>query len=101
MFLSLFVLVEIKFVVCLFVKASCDFEEPNICSFTQDKGDIFDWTRGSGNTTSIKTGPPYDHTYGTSFGKSIQPLLVYQMKETLISRTFNNVEKVLCFFFLS
>ena len=50
--------------------AECGFESPNICGFTQDLGDIFDWSRGSGNTTSIKTGPPYDHTYGTSFGKS-------------------------------
>jgi len=75
----------------LFVKAYCDFEDPKICGFTQDQGDIFDWTKGSGNTTSIKTGPPYDHTYGTSFGKSVQ-LLVYQMKETLkCPSMFNNL----------
>ena len=77
---------------CL-LKAYCDFEDPNICGFTQDQGDIFDWTKGSGNTTSTKTGPPYDHTFGTSFGKS--RLLVYQMKETLkCSSTFNTN----CFF---
>ena len=46
----------------------CEFESPNICGYTQDASDDFDWTRGSANTTSFKTGPPADHTYGTAFG---------------------------------
>lgn len=40
-----------------------------MCGYVQDQGDIFDWTRGSGNTTSVWTGPSADHTYGTAFGE--------------------------------
>ena len=61
----------------LFLLAFCDFEDPKICGYTQDQGDIFDWTKGSGNTTSIRTGPSSDHTYGTAFGKSITSLYMY------------------------
>ncbi|EDO47788.1 predicted protein [Nematostella vectensis] len=47
----------------------CEFETPSICGYKQDQGDTFDWSQGSGNTTSIGTGPPSDHTYGTPFGR--------------------------------
>lgn len=46
----------------------CDFEYPNICGFTQDLTDNFDWKRRSGATPSSDTGPSNDHTYGTSMG---------------------------------
>ena len=51
------------------LSAECEFETPKICGYTQDSGDDFDWTRGSGNTTSLDTGPSSDHTYGTAAGK--------------------------------
>ncbi|XP_071956928.1 MAM and LDL-receptor class A domain-containing protein 1-like [Antedon mediterranea] len=44
----------------------CDFQEDDICGYTQDKTDDFDWSRGSGRTLTIQTGPRVDHTYGTS-----------------------------------
>ncbi|KAH3887684.1 hypothetical protein DPMN_011702 [Dreissena polymorpha] len=47
----------------------CTFEDPNICQFIQDTTDDFDWTRKSGPTTTQQTGPPNDHTLGTSQGK--------------------------------
>ena len=48
---------------------TCDFENPNLCGYTQDKTDVFDWTRGSGQTSSGSTGPINDHTYSTKTGK--------------------------------
>ncbi|ESO97870.1 hypothetical protein LOTGIDRAFT_152977 [Lottia gigantea] len=47
---------------------TCDFEDSKICGYTQGKNDKFDWTRDSAGTTSTGTGPPSDHTYGTSKG---------------------------------
>lgn len=49
---------------------TCDFEESNICGYTQDKTDDFDWTRDNGGTTTRGTGPSADHTYGTKEGTS-------------------------------
>lgn len=50
------------------IKDECEFETPKICGYTQDLGDVFDWTRGSGETASYYTGPKTDHTYGTAKG---------------------------------
>ena len=49
----------------------CTFEASNICGFTVTKGTTnpdFHWTRASGATTSIGTGPSNDHTYNSSIG---------------------------------
>ncbi len=54
---------------CCIIIAECEFETPKICGYTQDAGDEFDWTRGSGGTISYDTGPKSDHTYGTASGK--------------------------------
>ena len=51
----------------------CDFEDPQICGYTQDRTDDFDWTRQSGRTSSASTEPFADHTYGTKQGKIIMP----------------------------
>ncbi|XP_035699728.1 MAM and LDL-receptor class A domain-containing protein 1-like [Branchiostoma floridae] len=48
---------------------SCDFETANLCQYTQDRTDDFDWTRDSGGTPSGFTGPTGDHTTGTSSGQ--------------------------------
>ncbi|XP_048242313.1 MAM and LDL-receptor class A domain-containing protein 1-like isoform X2 [Haliotis rufescens] len=46
----------------------CNFETNDICGFTQDHSDTFDWTRMRGSTSSSGTGPASDHTYGTMSG---------------------------------
>ena len=45
----------------------CDFEG-NTCGWKNVRGDQFDWTRDSGGTPSVKTGPSTDHTTGTRNG---------------------------------
>ncbi|XP_066300036.1 MAM and LDL-receptor class A domain-containing protein 1-like [Branchiostoma lanceolatum] len=47
----------------------CDFEDPNLCGYTQDGNDDFDWTQQSSSTGTTNTGPTTDHTYGTDAGK--------------------------------
>ncbi|KAK7478849.1 hypothetical protein BaRGS_00029948, partial [Batillaria attramentaria] len=47
--------------------ASCDFELPTICGYTQETVDDFDWTRHRGRTASSSTGPTGDHTTGTGY----------------------------------
>ncbi|XP_033751988.1 MAM and LDL-receptor class A domain-containing protein 1-like [Pecten maximus] len=46
----------------------CNFENANLCGYTQDHSDQFDWTRKSGSTGTRGTGPTNDHTYGSSRG---------------------------------
>lgn len=46
----------------------CTFESPNLCGWTQDTTDQFDWTPKAGHTTSSGTGPSADHTSGTATG---------------------------------
>nr|XP_002741057.1 PREDICTED: MAM domain-containing protein 2-like [Saccoglossus kowalevskii] len=43
----------------------CDFEY-DLCGFTQDDTDDFDWTLITGETPSGATGPTDDHTYGST-----------------------------------
>ncbi|XP_019642580.1 PREDICTED: MAM and LDL-receptor class A domain-containing protein 1-like [Branchiostoma belcheri] len=45
----------------------CDFET-DLCQYTQNTTDNFDWTRDSRGTRSSRTGPTVDHTTGTSTG---------------------------------
>lgn len=41
----------------------CDFEDENLCGFTQEnETDTFDWDRIHGRTPSANTGPEKDHT---------------------------------------
>ncbi|XP_035699721.1 uncharacterized protein LOC118432292 [Branchiostoma floridae] len=47
---------------------SCAFETANLCQYTQDTTDDFQWTRHSGLTGSSNTGPTGDHTTGSSSG---------------------------------
>nr|XP_057923048.1 MAM and LDL-receptor class A domain-containing protein 1-like [Doryrhamphus excisus] len=42
---------------------SCNFEK-DLCQWSQLLADAFDWTRHSGATPSLKTGPSSDHTTG-------------------------------------
>ncbi|XP_022096406.1 MAM and LDL-receptor class A domain-containing protein 1-like [Acanthaster planci] len=54
---------------CIRNHLNCTFET-DICSYIQvpSPDDDFDWTRGSGETASLNTGPGYDHTYGDKTG---------------------------------
>ncbi|XP_033123978.1 MAM and LDL-receptor class A domain-containing protein 1-like [Anneissia japonica] len=55
--------------------------------FVQDKTDDFDWIRTSGSTPSSRTGPKYDHTYGTSQG-------FYMYIETSNPRNYNETARI-------
>ena len=50
------------------VLAICDFEA-DICDWVQDQTDQFDWTRDRNGTTSASTGPHFDHTTNSQYGK--------------------------------
>ncbi|GFR70367.1 MAM and LDL-receptor class A domain-containing protein 2-like, partial [Elysia marginata] len=52
---------------------SCDFEISGnqLCSYTQDKNDDFDWSFWQGPTASAGTGPRFDHTMGNTKGHYI------------------------------
>ena len=47
----------------------CDFEPSDICNYTQETNDDFDWRRNVRTTSSANTGPTADHTYGTPVGE--------------------------------
>lgn len=55
---------------------SCNFEK-GLCTWTNSKGDDFDWITRVGSTTTQGTGPTADHTLATGQGKVImlQPLV--------------------------
>uniref|UniRef100_A0A0B7A2S2 Sushi domain-containing protein n=1 Tax=Arion vulgaris TaxID=1028688 RepID=A0A0B7A2S2_9EUPU len=46
----------------------CDFENDNLCGWSQDDTDDFDWIRTSGETPTTHTGPMFDHTTNNSKG---------------------------------
>ena len=61
------VLVTVLYQFCINVSEMCDFEK-DLCGYTQDKTDTFDWTRYRRSTSSAGTGPTADHTKGTTAG---------------------------------
>ncbi|KAH9494981.1 hypothetical protein Btru_018317 [Bulinus truncatus] len=48
-------------------KAMCDFEQ-DMCGYTQESNDNFDWTRIQTATTTSGTGPTTDHTMSSTRG---------------------------------
>ncbi|XP_021360883.1 mucin-2-like [Mizuhopecten yessoensis] len=44
----------------------CDFENSQLCGWTQYRGDDFDWTINSSGTSTDRTGPDNDHTFGSA-----------------------------------
>lgn len=60
--------------VWLTLAGECTFENflsssSALCGWTQDTNDDFNWSRDSGSTASYRTGPSFDHTYGTNKGR--------------------------------
>ena len=41
---------------------SCDFDDNNLCSWTQDRDDDFNWILNSGDTDTSQTGPERDQS---------------------------------------
>ncbi|CAG5126615.1 unnamed protein product, partial [Candidula unifasciata] len=83
---------------------SCDFEQPDLCKFTQDTTDDFDWTQQQRGTDTQLTGPENDHTYGTADGHYVfteASDINGQIKQSgdsarLISPTFISVSEDIC-----
>lgn len=50
---------------------NCDFEELNLCSWTQSDANDFDWLINQGQTDSFDTGPHVDVTLGNDEGAYI------------------------------
>uniref|UniRef100_T1IHZ6 MAM domain-containing protein n=1 Tax=Strigamia maritima TaxID=126957 RepID=T1IHZ6_STRMM len=46
----------------------CNFEDKNLCTWTNGVDDDFDWQLQNGKTISVGTGPAADHTLGSSEG---------------------------------
>ncbi|MBN3307352.1 MALR1 protein, partial [Amia calva] len=69
----------------------CNFET-DLCNWSQDTSDIFDWTRIQGPTSTLNTGPWKDHTLGNVNGHYlfIEASLPQEFKDTavLLSRNF-------------
>ncbi|XP_047128245.1 MAM and LDL-receptor class A domain-containing protein 1 isoform X1 [Hydra vulgaris] len=76
-----------KLEICANYKERCNFEV-DTCNWYQDKDDDFDWTWGSGGTSSSDTGPGTDHTEGTRLGK-------YLFIETSSPRKPNDTARLL------
>ncbi|KAK7098916.1 hypothetical protein V1264_003131 [Littorina saxatilis] len=64
----------------------CAFEK-NLCTWAQDRSDVFDWTRSQGPTGTTATGPTTDHTYGTANGW-------YMYMETSAPRKTNDTARL-------
>lgn len=46
----------------------CDFETADICGYDHDLTANFKWERNKAQTSSLSTGPRFDHTYNTNSG---------------------------------
>ncbi|XP_066300039.1 MAM and LDL-receptor class A domain-containing protein 2-like [Branchiostoma lanceolatum] len=72
----------------------CNFEiqDDNMCYWTNQASDDFDWHVHSGRNTAAGTGPTVDHTYNTPAGKyvCIEAASHYSMKAELLSPTFGH-----------
>jgi len=48
---------------------TCTFDHPYLCGYTVTNAERFSWSRLSGATPSLETGPKHDHTSGDSNGR--------------------------------
>ncbi|XP_071104484.1 uncharacterized protein [Haliotis cracherodii] len=79
----------------------CDFEDEGICGWSQDTFDNFEWTRMSGTTPTMSTGPPGDHTTGSGFYLFIESSSPRKAGDTarLISPAYPPTLRNMCFEF--
>ena len=64
----------------------CDFENENICGFTNDPNAKINWVREKGSDFSLSgTGPQYDHTYQTKEGHYMFIFTTVNGKESILT----------------
>ena len=56
---------------CSSLNGLCDFEKEDLCDWVNLKDNDFDWRINSGPTTSLNTGPVFDHTLSNIDGHYI------------------------------
>lgn len=65
----------------------CGFEDVRICGFSQDRGDVFDWTRqnhlSQNPKRSVNTGPDTDRS-GTKEGKQSYTCIIESNKDVCL-----------------
>jgi len=66
----------------------CDYEDSQACGYMQDKTDDFNWIQNVGGTSSSNTGPTFDHTYGTNYGR-------YMYIETSAPQTEGEIARII------
>uniref|UniRef100_A0A2C9KBP7 MAM domain-containing protein n=1 Tax=Biomphalaria glabrata TaxID=6526 RepID=A0A2C9KBP7_BIOGL len=60
--------------------ATCNFEQSDLCTWSNDQADQFDWIINRGGTSTSDTGPSNDFTYGNSTGENKQLTLSFILK---------------------
>ena len=63
----------------------CNFEQKTTCSWTQDQTDVFDWTVQRGRTSSVSTGPSFDHTTQSANGESLVQIITDGILKSFLS----------------
>ena len=59
---------------------ACSFEQNDLCGWKNEPtADDFDWTKATGGTASVNTGPSADHTFGTTKGKVMMMMMMVVM----------------------
>ena len=66
----------------------CNFDV-SMCGFVQGHNDKFDWTRDYGRTSSVATGPSFDHTTGNLTGELLTNSSVHLASPTISNETYN------------
>lgn len=74
---------------------SCDFDYSLCFRWKQSYSDVFNWTRRSGSTPSIDTGPSADHT--TGYGKVFCSTFSFREKECRIFFFISLISLCECF----
>lgn len=81
----------------------CDLEYDNLCGWSQDEEDDFDWIWHKGQTPTGWTGPEYDHTYLNEEGHylylEMSPPRMRGDIARLISPTYGSSKSGRCFSF--
>jgi len=65
----------------------CNFDNGNVCGFTQDTNDEIDFQFNKGRTTTSNTGPSRDHTSGSGQYLFVESSLPTKVGDRAILRT--------------